>query len=105
MSVAIFIRRDNMKFLGMNLKVRFNNPTAIVQMVVAVFLPVLIYLGIDWKSLTTWGSVGHALLDVVSNPVAVVLIIVNLYTAMIDGTSTGLSDSSQALSYNKPNND
>lgn len=92
-----------MNFLGMNLKVRLNNPTAIAQMVVAVFLPVLIYLGIDWQSLNKWGSVGHALLDIISNPVAVVLIIVNLYTAMIDGTSTGLSDSAQAMSYNKPN--
>lgn len=94
-----------MKFLGINWKVRFNNPTAIAQMVVAVFLPVLIYLGIDWQSLTTWASVGRALLDVISNPIAVVLIIVNLYTAMVDSTSTGFSDSSQALSYNKPNKD
>lgn len=92
-------------FLGINWKVRFNNPTAIAQMVVSVFLPVLIYLGLDWQSLTTWASVGHALLDIISNPIAVVLIIVNLYTAMVDGTSTGLSDSAQALSYNKPNRD
>lgn len=92
-------------FLGINWKVRFNNPTAITQMVVAVFLPVLIYLGIDWQSLTTWASVGHALLDIISNPIAVVLIIVNLYTTMIDGTSTGLSDSAQAMAYNKPNKD
>ena len=94
-----------MNFLGINWKVRFSNPTAIGQIVVSIFLPVLIYLGIDWQSLTTWASVGHALLDVISNPIAVVLIIVNLYTAMIDGTSTGLSDSAQAMSYNKPNRD
>ncbi|MGC9676081.1 phage holin [Staphylococcus warneri] len=92
-------------FLGINWKVRFNNPTAIAQMVVSVFLPVLIYLGLDWQSLTTWASVGHALLDIISNPIAVVLIIVNLYTTMVDGTSTGLSDSAQALSYRKPNKD
>lgn len=91
------------KFLGINWKVRFNNPTAIVQMIVSIFLPVLIYIGIDWQSLTTWSSVGHALIKVISNPIAVVLIIVNLYTAMVDGTSTGLSDSPQALNCNKPN--
>ena len=91
-------------FLGINWKVRFNNPTAIAQMVVSVFLPVLIYLGLDWQSLTTWASVGHALLDVISNPIAVVLIIVNLYTAMVDGTTTGLTDSLQAKAYEKPNN-
>lgn len=91
------------KFLGINWKVRFNNPTAIVQMIVSVFLPVLIYLGVDWQSLTTWSSVGHALLDIVKNPIAIVLIIVNFYTAMVDGTSTGPTDSAQALSYNKPN--
>lgn len=93
------------KFLGINWKVRFNNPTAIAQMVVSIFLPVLIYLGIDWQSLTTWASVGHALLDILRNPIAVVLIIVNLYMSMVDGTSTGLSDSAQALSYRKPNKD
>lgn len=94
-----------MNFLGINWKVRFNNPTAVVQMIVSIFLPVLIYIGIDWQNLTTWASVGTALLDIVKNPIAVVLIIVNLYTAMVDSTSTGLSDSAQALSYNKPNND
>lgn len=91
-------------FLGINWKVRFNNPTAIAQMVVSVFLPVLIYLGLDWQSLTTWASVGHALLDIIGNPIAVVLIIVNLYTAMVDGTTTGLTDSLQAKAYEKPNN-
>lgn len=92
-----------MKFLGLNWKVRFNNPTAIGQMIVSIFLPVLIYLGIDWQSLTTWGSVGSALFDIISNPVAIVLILINFYVTMIDSTSTGASDSAQALSYNKPN--
>lgn len=92
-------------FLGINWKVRFNNPTAIAQMVVSIFLPVLIYLGVDWQSLTTWESVGQALIDIISNPIAVVLIIVNLYTTMVDGTSTGLSDSLQAQTYNRPNNE
>lgn len=92
-----------MKFLGLNWKIRFNNPTAIGQMFVSIFLPVLIYLGIDWQNLTTWASVGNALFDIIKNPIAIVLIIVNFYVTMIDGTSTGASDSAQALSYNKPN--
>lgn len=91
------------KFLGLNLKVRFNNPTAIGQWLVAIFLPVLIYLGVDWQTLTTWQAVGTALLQIVSNPIAVVLIILNIYNATIDGTSTGLSDSKQAQNYSKPN--
>lgn len=94
-----------MKFLGINWKVRFNNPTAVVQMIVSIFLPVLIYIGIDWQNLTTWASVGTALLDILKNPIAIALIIVNFYTTMIDGTSTGPSDSTQAMSYEKPNND
>lgn len=91
-------------FIGINWKVRFNNPTAIAQMIMSIFLPVLIYLGVDWQSLTTWESVGQALIDIISNPIAVVLIIVNLYTAMVDGTTTGLTDSLQARAYEKPNN-
>lgn len=92
-------------FLGINWKVRFNNPTAIGQMFISIFLPVLIYLGIDWQSLTTWASVGNALLDIIRNPIAIVLILINFYVTMIDGTSTGPSDSAQALSYRKPNKD
>lgn len=94
-----------MKLLGINWKVRFNNPTAVVQMIVSIFLPVLIYIGIDWQNLNTWANVGYALLDILKNPIAIALIIVNFYTTMIDGTSKGPTDSAQAMSYEKPNND
>ena len=49
-------------FLGINWHVRFNNPVAIIQLIVGAFMPILVYLGIDWHSLTTWGSVGEAYL-------------------------------------------
>lgn len=90
-------------FLGINWKVRFNNPTAIGQLLISIFLPVLIFLGVDWQTLTSWAAVGQAILQIISNPIAVVLILVNFYNATVDGTSTGLADSTQAQRYNKPN--
>lgn len=91
-------------FLGINWKVRFNNPTAIGQLFISIFLPVLIFLGVDWQTLTSWAAVGQAVIQIVSNPIAIVLILVNFYNAAVDGTSKGLSDSTQAQQYNKPNN-
>lgn len=92
-------------FLGINWKIRTLNPTGVTQMIVAIFLPVLIYLGIDWQTLTSWSTVGKTVLDILSNPIAVVLILINFYNSVIDGTSAGLMDSPQALNYHRPNKD
>jgi phi LC3 family holin len=92
-------------FLGINWKIRTLNPTGVAQMIVAIFLPVLIYLGIDWQTLTSWSAVGKTVLDILSNPIAVVLILINFYNSVIDGTSAGLTDSPQALNYHRPNKD
>lgn len=90
-------------FLGINWHVRFNNPVAIIQLIVGAFMPILVYLGIDWHSLTTWSAVGEALLKFISNPIAVIGVLVSLYMSAVDGTSAGLSDSLMAQEYKKPN--
>lgn len=90
-------------FLGINWHVRFNNPVAIIQLIVGAFMPILVYLGIDWHSLTTWGAVGEALLKFIGNPIAVIGVLVSLYMSAVDGTSAGLSDSLMAQEYKKPN--
>lgn len=92
-------------FLGINWKIRLLNPTGIVQMITAIFLPVLIYLGVDWQTLTSWSAVGHTILEIASNPIALVLIAYNFYNSVVDGTSKGLTDSPQALNYHRPNKD
>lgn len=92
-------------FLGINWKVRVTHSVGIIQLIAGAILPVLIYLGIDWQALTTWQSVGHALWQIVVNPIAIVSILANIYFATVDGTSTGLTDSPQARAYRRPNND
>ena len=91
--------------MKINWKVRFSNPVFVSQIVLAVFMPVLAYLGITFEDLTTWGSLFDVLLEAVSNPFVLGLVIVSVYNAVIDPTVKGISDSRQALTYHKPKND
>lgn len=88
--------------MGINWKVRLKNPVFWVQIAVAVFLPVLAYFGLNWEDMTTWGAIGKVLLDAVRNPVVIVSVIVSVWNAINDPTTKGLSDSAQALTYDKP---
>lgn len=92
-------------FLGINWKIRMTHSVGIIQLIASAILPVLVYLGIDWQALTSWHAVGHAIVQVISNPIAIGTILVNMYFSVIDGTSTGLTDSPQARAYHRPNND
>lgn len=49
--------------------------------------------GIDFKTLTSWNLLGNALLDILSNPVAVVAVIAALVGVFVDPSSKGLKDS------------
>lgn len=88
--------------MKINWKVRLKNPVFWVQIAVAVFLPVLAYFGLSWEDMTTWGAIGKVLLDAVRNPVVIVSVIVSVWNAINDPTTKGLSDSAQALTYDKP---
>ncbi|MEB5628478.1 phage holin [Staphylococcus capitis] len=90
-------------FLGINWHVRFNNPIAIIQLVVSAIVPVLVSLDVDWHTLTTWGALWNAFVDIISNPIAIIAILVGIYTSAIDGTTHGVSDSLMAKEYKKPN--
>ena len=91
--------------MKINWKVRFKNPVFVGQLVLAIFIPILAYLGITLEDLTTWGKVGHVLFEAVSNPYVLMLVIVSVYNSITDPTVAGLSDSKQALGYEKPKKD
>lgn len=91
--------------MKINWKVRFKNPVFIGQLVLAVFVPILAYLGITLEDLTTWGKVGQVLFEAISNPYVLMLVIVSVYNSITDPTVAGLSDSKQALGYEKPKKD
>lgn len=85
-----------------NWKIRFKNPVFIAQLVMAVILPILGYMGITAADLTSWSVLGNVLLQAVSNPYVLGLVIVSVWQSINDPTTSGLKDSTQALTYTEP---
>lgn len=86
----------------MNWKVRFKNPLFIAQMILAVLTPILAYAGLTVKDLTTWQALGELLMGALSNPYVLGLVVVSVFNAVTDPTTSGVTDSEQALTYTKP---
>ena len=86
-----------------NWKISFKNPVFYMQLILAVLTPVLAYMGLTVKDLTTWAAVGNVLLQAVSNPYVLALVLVSVWNAVNDPTTSGISDSTNALTYDKPN--
>lgn len=91
--------------MKINWKVRFKNPVFIGQLVLAIFVPILAYMGLTLEDLTTWGKLFEVLFEAIRNPYVLALVIVSVYNSITDPTVKGLSDSKQALTYNKPKED
>lgn len=89
----------------MNLKVRFNNPVFIAQIILSIITPILSYAGLTLQDLTTWTSVSDLLLSALGNPYVLGLIVVSVWCALNDPTTAGLSDSKLAMTYQKPKKD
>ena len=86
-----------------NWKVRFKNPVFVAQFVMAFFIPILGYFGLTTQDITTWKGLFDLLVDAVSNPYVVSLIVVSLWNATNDPTTKGmLADSDQARTYSEP---
>ena len=88
--------------MKINWKVRIKNPVFWVEVAAAIILPILAHLGFNWEDMTTWGALWGILLEAVKNPVIVVAVIVSVWNAITDPTTAGISDSSQALTYEEP---
>lgn len=85
-----------------NWKVRAKNPVWWAQMVLAILTPILAYAGLTAQDMTSWAALGNLLLDAVRNPYVLGLVVVSVWNAVNDPTTTGISDSTQALTYDKP---
>lgn len=88
--------------MKINWKVRLKNPVFWAGLAVAIVLPILTSLGMSWEDMTTWAALGNALLQAVKNPVILVSVLVSVWNLINDPTTKGLSDSAQALTYDKP---
>lgn len=91
--------------MKINWKVRFSNPVFVAQIIMAVFIPILAYMGLTAQDLTTWSMVAKVLFEALSNPYVLVLVVVSVYNSITDPTVAGISDSKQALRYDKPKKD
>ena len=90
--------------MSINWKVRVKNPMFWVSVIISIAAPVLTYFGLTAQDLTSWGIIGDLLVKAVSNPYVILTILVSLYNAIVDPTSTGVTDSARALQYSYPNN-
>ncbi len=75
-----------------------------VSIAIAIVTPILTYMGITAQDITTWAALGTVLLQAVSNPYILLMVAVSVYNAIVDPTSSGITDSARALQYSYPNN-
>ena len=87
-----------------NWKVRFSkdNILFVVRFVGALAIPVLAYLGLELKDLTSWDMLLEVLVNFVSNPYLVILTVINALNMTIYPTTKGITDSEKALQYTEP---
>lgn len=85
-----------------NWKVRLVNPVFWVQIVAAVVLPILAYLGLSWEDMTSWSALWGIFVEAVKNPVILASVVVSVWNAINDPTTKGLKDSAQAMTYTEP---
>lgn len=86
----------------MNLKVRLKNIWFWVQILAGAALTVLAYWGLTPQDMTTWGGVWDLIVRTFSNPYCCLLMVSNIWNALNDPTTSGLTDSDRAKSYDKP---
>jgi len=84
-----------------NLKIRLKNPVFIFQFIVSLVTPIVAYLGINLTDITTFSKLGEVVVNAISNPYVIVLIITSITNAMNDPTTTGFKDSDRVQNYNE----
>lgn len=88
--------------MNINWKVRLKNPWFYVALGLSVFMSILEYTGIKGSDITTWGKLIFLLKSVALNPYLLCHVLLDAFYFSIDSTTSGLSDSKLAMTYNKP---
>lgn len=86
----------------LNMKVRAKNLLWWGQMALAVFVPVLGYMGLTVQDLTSWATLGRVVMQALGNPYVLGIVAVGVINALTDPTTAGLGDSKQAMAYTEP---
>lgn len=87
--------------MKINIPVRMKNP----WFWIGVASIALTAIGVDPSLFTSWGAVKDAVLDVLSNPFQLVTMVLAVLAVFVDPTTSGITDSSLAMTYNKPKGD
>lgn len=86
----------------MNLRVRIKNPVFWVQLLLGIGATVLAYAGLTAADMTSWGAVLDVARQALTNPYCLFLVASNVWNALNDPTTSGLTDSDRARQYEKP---
>lgn len=84
--------------MKINFKVRAKNPYFWIGLIGVI----LTAMGVDASMFTSWGAVWSAIVGLVTNPFMLGSVAVAILGVLIDPTTHGITDSSQALAYDKP---
>ena len=82
-----------------NMRLRFKNPVFVLQLVVAIALPIMGYFGIAMEDITTFSKLGQVLFNAISNPYVLFLIVTSVVNTINDPTTRGFSDSTRVQNY------
>ena len=88
--------------MKINLKVRAKNPQFWFQVGMAIIAPILAYFGLTGADMVSWSVFFETLVKAVSNPYVCFLVVVSVWNALQDPTTSGISDSAKALDYTAP---
>lgn len=88
--------------MRLNLTVRFKNPIFIAQLILSILTPILAYAGLTAQDLITWKALWDLIVGAVSNPYVLGLVVVSVWNALNDPTTSGVGDSANALTYTEP---
>ena len=80
-----------------NFDLRLSNPQYWYMMAIAIKTPIVSYLGLNVSDITSWGVLIDMLGQAIMNPYLLVLVVVNVYNATVDGTTKGFKDSKMTL--------
>jgi phi LC3 family holin len=84
--------------MKINFKVRAKNPYFWVGLVGVI----LAAMGVDASMFTSWSTVWDAIVELVTNPFMLGSVVLAVLGVLVDPTTKGVSDSSQAMNYNTP---
>lgn len=87
--------------MKMNIKVRMKNPWFWVSLGGII----LTAMGVSADMFTSWGAVIAQAKALISNPFMLVSVALAVLGVFVDPTTAGVSDSAQAMGYEKPKKD